>query len=143
MISGMTWILWLHLLAVAVWLGGDAVLLGAVLPGAGKEASAAAARRAHFLTSRAMEILVITGVLNLLLRGLASQMVFSRGFYAMLTVKMALLLGMAGLQIWMGFVWKRPDVDVLAAVRKARIGLGLQLLLGAVAVLLGMGLRMA
>lgn len=143
MISGATWILWVHLLAVALWLGGDAVLLGAVLPGAGKEASAAVARRAHFLTSRAMEVLVITGVLNVLLRGLAGQMVFSRGFYAMLTVKMALLLGMAGLQIWMGLVWKRQDLDVLAASRKARVGLGIQLLLGAVAVLLGMGLRMA
>lgn len=143
MISGAMWILWVHLLAVALWLGGDAVLLGAILPAMGKEASAATARRAHFLTSRAMEVLVITGILNVLVRGLASQMAFSQGFYAMLAVKMALLFGMAGLQVWMGFAWKRPDVDVAAAARKTRIGLSLQLLLGALAVLLGLGLRMA
>jgi len=143
MISGATWILWVHLLAVALWLGGDAVLLGAILPVMGKEASAAAARRAYFLTSRAMEVVVITGVLNVLIRGLASQMAFSQGFYAMLAVKMAMLLGMAGLQLWMVLAWKRPDVDIAAAVRKARLGLSLQLLFGAVAVLLGMGLRIA
>ena len=142
MISGATWILWVHLLAVGLWLGGDAVLLGAILPVMGKEASAAA-RRAYFLTSRAMEVVVITGVLNVLIRGLASQMVFSQGFYAMLAVKMAMLLGMAGLQLWMALAWKRPDVDVAAAARKARLGLSLQLLFGAVAVLLGMGLRIA
>jgi uncharacterized membrane protein len=143
MISGGTLILWVHLLAVALWLGGDAVLLGAFLPATGKEASAATARRAHFLTSRAMEVLVVTGILNLLVRGMASQMAFSRGFYAMLAVKMALLCGMAGLQIWMGLAWKRPDANLAAAARKARIGLSLQLALGAVAVLLGMGLHAA
>jgi hypothetical protein len=66
-------------------------------------------------------------------------MMFSRGFYAMLAVKMALLFGMAVIQVWMGLAWKSPDVA--AAARKARIGLSLQILLGAVAVLLGMGLR--
>ena len=141
MISGAMWILWVHLLAVALWLGGDAVLLGAILPAMGKEASAATARRAHFLTSRAMEVLVITGILNVLVLGLRNQMAFSQGFYAMLAVKMALLFGMAGLQVWMGLAWKRPDVA--AAARKSRIGLSVQLLLGALAVLLGMGLRMA
>lgn len=143
MISGAMWIVWVHLLSVALWLGGDAVLLGAILPALGKEASVATARRAHFLTSRAMEVLVITGILNVLVRGLASQMAFSQGFYAMLAVKMALLLGMAGLQIWMGLAWKRPDVDVATAARKARIGITLQLLFGAMAVLLGMGLHAA
>ncbi len=143
MISGGVWILWVHLLAMALWLGGDAVLLGAILPAMGKEASMATARRAHFLTSRAMELLVITGILNVVVRGLASQMVFSQGFYAMLTIKMILLFGMAALQVWMGLTWKRPDVDIAAAARKARIGVSLQLLFGAMAVLLGMGLRMA
>jgi uncharacterized membrane protein len=142
MISGATWILWVHLLAVALWLGGDAVLLGAILPEMGKETSTAA-RRAYFLTSRAMEVVVITGILNVLIRGLTGQMAFSQGFYAMLAVKMAMLFGMAGLQLWMALAWKRPDVDVAAATRKARLGLSLQLLFGAVAVLLGMGLRMA
>lgn len=143
MISGAMWILWVHLLSVALWLGGDVVLLGAILPTLGKETSAATARRAHFLTSRAMEVLVITGILNVLARGLANQMAFSPGFYAMLAVKMALLFGMAGLQIWMGLAWKRPEVDIIAAAGKARIGITLQLVFGAVAVLLGLGLRMA
>jgi uncharacterized membrane protein len=143
MISGAAWILWVHLLAMALWLGGDAVLLGAILPAMGKEASAATARRAHFLTSRAMEFLVITGILNVVFRGLASQMAFSQGFYAMLAVKMILLFGMAGLQVWMGLIWKRPDANIAEAAWKARIGVSLQLLFGVLAALLGMGLRMA
>jgi uncharacterized membrane protein len=137
-ISGPAWILWIHLLAAALWLGGAAVTLGAILPGMA-EGIAAAAKRAHFLTSRAMEVLVITGVLNVALRGMGSQMSFTRGFLAMLSIKMLLLLVMAGLQIWMGSGWKRPDI--IAAARRARVGLTVQLLLGAMAVLLGMGLR--
>jgi hypothetical protein len=139
-INTATWIVWVHLLAAALWLGGAAVVLGAILPGLAG-GTPAAARRAHFLTSRAMEVVVVTGVLNLLLRAMASGGAFSRGFVAMLSVKVLLVIVMAGLQVWMGIAWKREGGSVSVAARRARGALIAQLLLGAVAVLLGLGVR--
>jgi copper transport protein len=140
-ISLATWILWVHILAVAVWLGGAAAVLVAILPEA--DDARGAAQRAHFLTSRAMEILILTGVLNIVMKGVESGLAFSTGFFAMLSVKMALLAVMAGLQIWMGRAWGRAGDVATDATRRARIGLSLQCLLGAVAALLGLGLRAA
>ena len=142
MISVATWIVWLHLLAVAAWLGGAAVLRLAILPDlAGEAPAAAAAKRARFLTSRAIEVVVITGILNVLLRGMASGMAFSRVFLAMLSIKMVLVIVMAALQVWMGIAWKREGDAGSIAARRSRGALTAQLVLGAVAVLLGLGLR--
>ena len=75
MIGAATWIAWVHILGVSVWLGGAATMLAALLPVA-REERAAVARRAAFLTSRAMELVVLTGLLNVLLKGLESRMAF-------------------------------------------------------------------
>ncbi len=141
MISGATWSVWLHLLATAMWLGGALVTLAAILPVVRDEAGRAAAKRALFLTSRAMEAAVVTGVLNLLMRAMASGGVFSRGFIAMLTVKVLLVVVMAALQVWVGITWKRPVADVATAARRARVGLTILLVVGAVVVLVGLGAR--
>ncbi|MGE5849756.1 MAG: hypothetical protein ACM362_06505 [Candidatus Methylomirabilota bacterium] len=140
MISGSTWIVWLHLLAASMWLGGAMVTLGAILPVSRDEAGREAAKRALFLTSRAMEAAVVTGVLNVLLRVVASG-AFSRGFVAMLSLKVGLVIVMAALQVWVGIAWKRPIVDVATAARRARVGLTVLLVLGAVVLLLGLGVR--
>ena len=142
MISLATWILWVHILAAAVWLGGAAAVLTAVLP-AGEGARAVVARRAHFLTSRAMEVLILTGLLNVLLKGVQSSFTLRPGFYAMLSHKMVLLVVMAALQVWMGAAWRRAGEGSVDATRRGRIGLSVQCLAGAVAVLLGLGLRVA
>jgi len=139
-ISLATWILWVHILAAALWLGGAATVRAAVLP-IESTVRAAVARRAHALTSRAMEVLVLTGVLNILLKGLQGSFTLGRGFYAMLALKMALLVAMAGLQIWMGVAWRRVSGADTDAVHRGRVGLSLQCVLGAVAALLGLGLR--
>jgi len=141
-ISIATWVVWLHLLAIATWLGGAAVQLLAILPAvqAGGE-MAGAARRTHFLTSRAMEAAVTTGILNVLLRGMGSHSVFSRAFVAMLSVKILLVIVMVGLQVWMGLAWKREGDPFDPTVRRTRAALTLQLLLGATVVLLGLGVR--
>ena len=141
MISGATGIVWLHLLATAMWLGGAVVTVGAILPGIRDEAGRAVAKRAQFLTSRAMEAAVVTGALNVLLRAMASGGAFSRGFVAMLSLKVALVIVMAALQVWVGIAWKRPDTDVATAARRARVGLTILLVVGAVVVLLGLAVR--
>jgi uncharacterized membrane protein len=141
-ISLATWILWVHILAAAVWLGAAAAVLAAVLP-AGEGARVEVARRAHFLTSRAMEVVVLTGLVNVLLKGLQSSFTLSPGFFAMLSLKMVLLVAMAALQVWMGAAWRRAGEGPVDATRRARIGLSIQCLFGAVAALLGLGLRVA
>lgn len=142
MIGVATWIVWLHLLAVAAWLGGAATLLFAILPAVGKGGDGpGAARRTHFLTSRAMEAVILTGILNVLLRGMGSGWVFSRAFTGMLSLKILLVIAMAGLQVWVGLAWKREGSPLDVAVRRSRAALTLQLLLGAAAVLLGLGVR--
>ena len=140
MISLATWILWVHILAAAMWLGGAAAMGAAVLPAA-EGARVAVARRVHFLTSRAMEVVVLTGLLNVLLKGLQSSFTLSPGFFGMLSLKMVLLVAMAAIQIWLGAVWRRAGGGPTEPTRRARLGLSIQCLLGAVAVLLGLGLR--
>jgi hypothetical protein len=87
-----------------------------------------------------MEAVILTGILNVLLRGLASGGAFSRGFVAMLSVKLLLVLLMVGSQVWMGILWKREG-PLEVALRTARAGTTVQIILGAVAVLLGLGVR--
>ncbi|HWT78574.1 MAG TPA: hypothetical protein VN648_07200 [Candidatus Methylomirabilis sp.] len=144
MISIEIWVVWLHLLAVAAWLGGAAAQRFAILPAmrAGGD-TPQAARRVHFITSRAVEIVILTGIMNVLLRGLASGWALSRGFTAMLSIKLLLVAAMVGLQVWAGIAWKQEVAPVSAAVQKVRIALTLQLVLGAVVVLLGLGVRSA
>jgi cytochrome c oxidase assembly factor CtaG len=77
------------------------------------------------------------------LKGLQGGFTLGRGFFAMLSLKMALLVVMAGLQIWMGVIWRRTGATETEAVNRARVGLSLQCALGAVAALLGLGLRAA
>ena len=142
MISVATWVIWLHLLAMATWLGGVTVQLFAILPVMGARGEEAlATRRAHFITSRGVDIVILTGIMNVLLRGLASGWVFSRGFVAMLSIKLLLVAVMVGLQVWIGMVWKQEMEPTSVAVRKARIAFTLQLILGATVVLLGLGIR--
>ncbi|HTU03722.1 MAG TPA: hypothetical protein VMG58_17950, partial [Candidatus Sulfotelmatobacter sp.] len=95
--------------------------------------------RAHVLTSRAMEALVLTGILNILLHGWSGGMIYPAPYFAMLAIKMGLFGVMAGLQIWMGLAWRRQAGET--ALKRARAAVPIQLALGAVAVLLGMGLQ--
>ncbi len=141
MIDMATWVLWVHLLAAAAWLGGAAAVLVAFLPAADRGASPGIAQRAHFLTSRAMEILFLTGILNVVMLTVVEQPSPTLRFHVVVGVKVVLFLIMASFQLWMGIAWKR--LSVRYAARKARLGLGAQLLLGAAAALLGLTLRLA
>ena len=139
MIGLPVWILWVHILSAAIWIGGAAGQLenlrGAYTTDAG--------RRLHFLTSRAMEILVLTGMLNIIVRAVAFNASFSAGFFAMLSIKVALFVVMAGLQIWMGLGWRQPEGPGRFPLSRLRTCLILQLVAGAIAVLLGLGVHAA
>jgi putative copper export protein len=137
-------ILWVHVLAAAGWLGGAAVLCLALQPALAEGAPAAclaAASRGHFLTSRAMEVLVLTGVLNIVVRGIATNLTYGTAFFGLIALKTLLFVLMAGLQVWMGMGWRqaRPE-EIATAIRRARLGWPLQIVLGAGAVLAGLGI---
>jgi uncharacterized membrane protein len=137
-------ILWVHVLAAACWLGGAAMISLALLPAladGAPAACAAAASRGHFLTSRAMEILVLTGILNIVVRGVATELTYGAPFFGMIALKTLLFVLMAALQLWMGMGWRRAGPEeVAAAARRARLGLPLQLVLGAGAALAGLAI---
>ena len=101
-------VLWLHLLAAAAWLGGMLFLLAVLAPlfhgtlpvREEIQIAYAAGRRYHFVASRAMEVILLTGIVNLFIRGFAGRAVFSRGFLTILGLKVVGFLLMAGLQTW-------------------------------------------
>ncbi len=139
MIGLPVWILWVHILSAAVWIGGAAGQLENLHVGY----ATGAGRRLHFITTCGMEVLVLTGILNIIVRAAAFNASFSAGFFAMLSIKMALFVVMAGLQVWMGFGWRQHDESSRFPLARLRTCLILQLVLGAVAVLLGLGVRAA
>jgi putative copper export protein len=133
-----------HILAAALWLGGAAALRLAILPALASGAPAAcvaAASRVQFLTSRAMELLVLSGILNILARGVTTSLAYGSPFFGMIALKTLAFALMGALQVWMGMGWRRAQPEALAdAVGRARIGLPVQVALGALGALLGLGL---
>jgi len=110
-------LLWIHLLSAAVLVGGFAfsLLLFTSLKRVGQtleqlELLQQVERGVSFLLSRAMELLLLTGIFNFVARGMASGFHFSPAFYPVLTVKLILALVMFALQI----------VDTKAFVAKRR-----------------------
>ncbi|MFQ5881880.1 MAG: hypothetical protein ACE5I9_05340 [Candidatus Methylomirabilales bacterium] len=101
-------ILWIHLLAAIAWLGGMFFFLVVLSPlfhgtfPAREEIQIAyaAGRRYQFVTARAMELLLLTGIFNVVSRGLVGEDLFRRNFLTILGLKLVGFLLMAGLGMW-------------------------------------------
>lgn len=98
--------LWVHLLAVVVWVGGaffwTVVLFAQKTPPtpAGNDSwLAALGHRVFVLGWEALGVLVLTGLLNLTLR-VRTGGFFEPGFQRALGIKLALIAGMALIQLW-------------------------------------------
>jgi hypothetical protein len=115
----------------------------------------AAGRRYHFAASRAMEIILLTGVFSLFTGGLAGGAASSRGFLTILGLKVVGFLLMAGLQTWQRVSMHRQLTPLITAggggvlgeaqwyairARMARVA-RLNLTLGAVVLFLALMLR--
>lgn len=105
-------LLWIHLLSAAVWVGGFAfsLLLFTSFKQAGQTAEQLPflqriEKGLHFTRSRAMELLLITGIFNFVARGMASGFQFSPAFYPVLAAKLILFVVMFALQILDGRVF--------------------------------------
>lgn len=112
--------LWLHLLAVVVWVGG-AFFWTLVLfvqktpptPAGNGSRLAALARRVFVLGWEALGVLVLTGLLNLTLRVRTGDF-FEPEFQRALGIKLVLVAGMALIQLWQ-HVRLLPRLDATGA----------------------------
>ena len=98
--------LWLHLLAVVVWVGSTVGWILVLLSEGASEESADRHRRTEILGRRiytvgweAIFVIVLTGIFNLLPR-VESGRLIDPDYYTPLIVKLSLLLGMIALQAW-------------------------------------------
>lgn len=93
--------LWLHIVAFSVWLGGIAFFLIVVGPTAnhlptplGIQLLDRARRSFEALSWAAIAILLLTGIVNLTLRGQAAEFELGRAYYGTLAIKFFLFLAM-------------------------------------------------
>lgn len=146
--------LWLHLLAIVVWVGGMVgwmlVLLTAGTTG-GSDAEPpwieTLGRRIFTLGWEALLVLVLTGIFNLLPR-VQSGRLLEPTYYTPLLIKLTLVAGMIGLQLWQ-HQWLMPRLgkgadrtERLHAARKySVIASGIFVVLAAGALWIGVQLR--
>ena len=154
--------LWLHLISVLLWIGGIAFFLlvfgpavrgmpagsGAVLLDHGR-------RSLQILTWFAVNLLLATGVLNLILRSAASGFQLGRGYTAILAIKLVLFVAMFFHYLLQTFRYgpkiaaltaqAAPEIEswpepLLVQWRKWFVLLKINLTLGSIILLLGLGL---
>ena len=75
----------------------------------------AAGRRYQFVAARAMEILLLTGILNIVARGWGEEAAFSQSFWTVLGLKVVGFLLMGGLQASQQISMKRQMAPLLVA----------------------------
>ena len=97
----------LHIVSVALWIGSLAFFLfvfgpavHALAPGTGVQVLNRGRRSLEILSWIAMNLVWITGVLNLISRGMASGFDFGAGYYWPLAVKLFLFLAMQNPPLW-------------------------------------------
>lgn len=106
---------WLHILAAMLWVGGMLFLVVAVVPGLRRMSPGAAGALMTDLGVRfrmagwvCFGLLLLTGLVNLWVRGHGPGALFTQAFYAqpfgqVLGVKLALFLVVLGLSAWHDF----------------------------------------
>lgn len=93
--------LWLHLISLALWIGAIVFFLFVVgpaahtlSPGAGVRVLDRARSSFQALSWIAATLLLITGILNLVFRGMGSGLQLGAGYYSILAIKLLLYLAM-------------------------------------------------
>lgn len=143
-------VLWLHLLAVVIWMGGVgfvALILmvtdTSALPEGFHDWFETVGRRAYVIGWEALGFIVLTGLFNLVNHA-RSAAAFSSDFTEALLLKLALMAGMSALQGWQ-HVGLLPQLTASAPLvswrRKMLMGTAAFLVLGAGALWIGIRLR--
>ena len=105
-------VLWLHLAAMAVWVGGlfaisfvaIPVLRQAVdSPALAARLAARTVRRFHRLSVEVVVLIVLTGIFNVMNAGIPRGFQFGAAYLQLLLLKLGLFLAIVGLQAWQAF----------------------------------------
>jgi len=105
-------VLWLHVLAGVIWIGGMIFILLVLDPSLVARANSrsplfierlrialAVQSRFQFFAARAAELIFITGIFNVIVRGYYSQFQYPTMYLRVLTLKVALFVAMVTLRI--------------------------------------------
>ena len=120
--------LWLHLCAASVWIGAAVSLAFVWLPqvrakidpASWKELLLGLGRRYVRWTWVAIELLLLTGIFNLLSVGIDTGFAFPPAFLRRLIAKLLVVLVMIGLQIGLSLAWVPRLAKGLSAGRAER-----------------------
>jgi len=104
--------LWLHLLAVILWMGGTLFMVLVLLPVTRKTMTPqesirfyqGVGKRFQVVTWIAVGILIMTGIMNILTRGMFTGFLYSSQFFQILGIKLAFFTIMVGLIALHSFV---------------------------------------
>ena len=157
MITFTVFILWLHIAAIALWVGGlfavSFVMVPVLKQGAGSPETAAALfahglERFQRISREILLVILLTGIFNLGNAGMARGFGFGTLYLTILGIKVGLFLTIAAVQLWQS-LRLAPAIQAAAAVPEISSGLYRRFLLtsllnvamGVVAVLLGLRLR--
>ena len=139
-----TFILWLHLLALSVWIGGMVIVPFVVAPAArlrlGEGAHAfveAVVRRYQRISRELILAILLTGIFNVLNLGVMTQFAFGGDFIRLLVLKIVLFGMMAANQAWYTFAL----VPSREKKRLATWSAAANVLLAAVVIFLALHLR--
>ena len=157
MITFTVFALWLHIAAIALWVGGlfavSFVMVPVLKQGAGSPEKAAALftrglERFQRISRELLLVILLTGIFNLANAGMARGFSFGAQYLTMLGIKVGLFVTIAAIQLWQS-LRLAPAIQAAASIPETSSGLYrrflltslLNLGLGAAAVLLGLRLR--
>ncbi|HXC62409.1 MAG TPA: DUF4149 domain-containing protein [Nitrospiria bacterium] len=149
-------ILWIHLSAAVIWIGGMAIVSLVVTPVlASREASSQSTELLRTIGERFSQVswicivaLIMTGILNLIHLAIPLDVLFTTRLGKLLIVKWSLVAGMIGLSIYndfiagpsLRFLLPRDPVYIRVAARMRWSG-RITLILGLAVLFFALGLR--
>jgi putative copper export protein len=141
-----TFVLWLHLLALSIWIGGMVIVPFVVIPVArlrlgegAEEFVEAVARRFQRLSRELIVAILLTGIFNVINLGVMTRFTFGGEFIRLLAFKVVFFGLMAVNQVWFTFVLiPSPEKKRLATWSAV-----VNVLLAALVIYLGLRLRVS
>jgi uncharacterized membrane protein len=141
-----TFVLWLHLLALSIWIGGMVIVPFIVVPAArlrlgdgAHELVEAITRRFQRLSRELILAIFLTGIFNVVNLGVMTHFAFGSDFIRLLGIKVVLFGMMAVNQVWFTFVLiPSPEKKRLATWSAV-----VNVLLAALVIYLGLRLRVS
>lgn len=141
MLTVRTFILWIHLAAIVVWVGGMVTVPFVAAPvvrrHAGPEAVTVLVRRFQRLSRELILLVLLTGIFNLILVGMWARFQFSTPYLTLVGAKLLLFFVMIANQFWYSYRLAPP----LEASRKATWSAIANVIFAAAVIYLGLSLR--